>query len=806
MRRALTFLLLVLLPAGAQWLETILALPDSFAGLVKPNCLEADSAAGLVYVGGEEGGGVTIIDGSTLERVGRLCPDAAVPAVLCVPEKDRVYCANYYGNRIDVYERSTRRHIGFVSVGIAPSALCYNPREQKIYCANSGRLGQDDSTVSIIDVGADTVLSTLVVGRGPGYLCYNPFGSRVYCACFSGRLAVIDGQTDSVVRRHSVEQPRGLCYNPVNQKMYCSTAEMPFSGIRVFDARTDTGGLLLPVRHDPGPICYNPANNRVYVAQQMGWGVIGFDGASNARVCSIAVPNNPSGLCYNPAGNKLYCSSRLSYAPTVTVIDCNSNSILATIPAHAEPGVLCHLPGINRVFCANWFGRSVTVVDGTTNRLLGHVGVGATPGAACYNPLMDRVYLADQERGTVMVIDAGSNRAVKDIPVGKTPLTLCHNSARNQIYCACYYAAPFATDSVAVIDCYADSVVRQIPVGRIEQTVPHFLGSALLYDPVHDQVFNADFGSDTLTVIDCATGTVRARVPVGDMPTALIKLPENDRVWCANYGSHSISVIDAATCQVVGTTLVPGSPLAFCYDSIGQKVYCVAGQLVAVLDAITAQVRTGVYIDGVFPVAVCLNPKEYKAYCVCYGTVPPETLLTVIDCHADTVVAQLSVGAALCATCYNPLNDKVYCLGEFSGTVSFVHGQTNQLIGWLACGTEPWCMVWSPTNNRTFIANHGSSDVAVVRDDMSGVGQESSVSRGRRQMAGMAVVRGSLYLPTTVSWQSGSVVLLDVSGRRVMELVPGTNDVSHLAPGVYFVRREGVRDEEPGICRLITLR
>ncbi|MFO7639271.1 MAG: hypothetical protein R6X14_08300 [bacterium] len=32
--------------------------------------------------------------------------------------------------------------------------------------------------------------------------------------------------------------------------------------------------------------------------------------------------------------------------------------------------------------------------------------------------------------------------------------------------------------------------------------------------------------------------------------------------------------------------------------------------------------------------------------------------------------------------------------------------------------------------------------------------------------------------------------LLDISGRKVMELVPGENDVRHLAPGVYFVRRQ----------------
>lgn len=32
--------------------------------------------------------------------------------------------------------------------------------------------------------------------------------------------------------------------------------------------------------------------------------------------------------------------------------------------------------------------------------------------------------------------------------------------------------------------------------------------------------------------------------------------------------------------------------------------------------------------------------------------------------------------------------------------------------------------------------------------------------------------------------------LLDISGRSIMSLSPGPNDVSHLSPGIYFVHEE----------------
>jgi hypothetical protein len=55
--------------------------------------------------------------------------------------------------------------------------------------------------------------------------------------------------------------------------------------------------------------------------------------------------------------------------------------------------------------------------------------------------------------------------------------------------------------------------------------------------------------------------------------------------------------------------------------------------------------------------------------------------------------------------------------------------------------------------------------------------------------ANPTIVRGCLWLPQSpvASGRSPSA-LLDISGRKVTVLRPGANDVSRLAPGVYFVR------------------
>jgi hypothetical protein len=72
--------------------------------------------------------------------------------------------------------------------------------------------------------------------------------------------------------------------------------------------------------------------------------------------------------------------------------------------------------------------------------------------------------------------------------------------------------------------------------------------------------------------------------------------------------------------------------------------------------------------------------------------------------------------------------------------------------------------------------------------------EETPRAEVRTTSGGATIVRGVLYM-SGLGTRSGlsdnpvmsRAALLDVSGRKVMDLVPGANDVSRLAPGVYFI-------------------
>ena len=68
--------------------------------------------------------------------------------------------------------------------------------------------------------------------------------------------------------------------------------------------------------------------------------------------------------------------------------------------------------------------------------------------------------------------------------------------------------------------------------------------------------------------------------------------------------------------------------------------------------------------------------------------------------------------------------------------------------------------------------------------------EELSPAAGFRRKPRATIVRGCLLLPEAVGGErsAASAMLLDITGRKVMDLHPGANDIRHLSPGVYFVR------------------
>jgi hypothetical protein len=104
----------------------------------------------------------------------------------------------------------------------------------------------------------------------------------------------------------------------------------------------------------------------------------------------------------------------------------------------------------------------------------------------------------------------------------------------------------------------------------------------------------------------------------------------------------------------------------------------------------------------------------------------------------------------------------------------------------------------------TYVAD-GDSGLQIVEFLGSGV-SEAPRTGALTPAPSPAVVRGILTLAAGDRQQAEDrALLLDMAGRKAMTLKPGPNDVSRLAPGVYFVRRPETDDRMPDAVRKIVL-
>ncbi len=99
-----------------------------------------------------------------------------------------------------------------------------------------------------------------------------------------------------------------------------------------------------------------------------------------------------------------------------------------------------------------------------------------------------------------------------------------------------------------------------------------------------------------------------------------------------------------------------------------------------------------------------------------------------------------------------------------------------------------WQTQGSSTEMPLAIPDNGDTVHALLNLPFTAVG-ESGAGRMQEERPGPTVLRGVLFLEGNCA-RTGTVpktVLLDISGRKVLDLRPGANDASRLSAGVYFL-------------------
>jgi YVTN family beta-propeller protein len=757
---------------SAQQLEKVIYLPDSLSGLAGPTCLALNRANRTLYVAGE-GTNVIAISESTGEKVARLDVGSWVNAICCNSAANKIYVA-LWSDTVVVIDGTDNTIRARLPAGNEPVALLYDSVVSKVYCANSR---SDD--VTVIDALLDSVVATTTVGDDPAAFCHDPTGTKVYCALSGdGEVAVLDAQADSLLLTIDVgREPCALLCNSQRNEIYC--ANRGDRSVSVISVPDDSVLSTVTTARYPRALAYDPTRDRLYVACE-NREVTVVDCAADTVLAHVSVDYKPWDVLYNGTSDRVYCAN---YSDQLVVIDAAADTIVKTLTVAARPCALALNADRNDVYCVSAIGNALTVIDASQDTVAATVTTGCNMDFAVFSEKSDKLYVGCRfgTGGHLAVIDGTSNVVQCFIDVSGYGWNMCYDSSLDKVYVG------GGGDSIlTAIDCARDSVVAAV-------VVPGDYGGRTCCNPVDNKVYSTTGQGGTLTIVDAAADSVitTMQFPPPDGPRGMCYNPANNLLYVHTEwsGPGSVFAIDGRGDSIAGeihTNLYCGGPMLI--NPLTNILYD-ADELnsdVALIDCKTNQLLGGLYAPGQ-PTALCCDTRDNRVFVATmhgfhvwvFDGLPPYSMDSVpIDNFMNDIF-------------YNPLSNRVYCA---AGNIYVIDGIAKVVLdSFQALSYNGWpAFALNPVTNRVYALDNGSSRVMVFADTTFVGLRDAHVEPRGRVPVPRTVVRDLLYLPEAGGRKPQAASLLDISGRKVLDLSPGANDVRALPPGVYFIKEQSV--------------
>jgi YVTN family beta-propeller protein len=124
---------------------------------------------------------------------------------------------------------------------------------------------------------------------------------------------------------------------------------------------------------------------------------------------------------------------------TVSVINTETNTVIATIPCGGCGGGMAVSPDGSKVYIAN-SSNSVSIIATGTNTVVATIPVGSSPSGVAVAPDGSKVYVTNtgngESPGTVSVIATATDTVIATIPVGFGPTGIAVTPEGSKVYVA----------------------------------------------------------------------------------------------------------------------------------------------------------------------------------------------------------------------------------------------------------------------------------------------------------------------------------------------------------------------------------
>ncbi|MCC7028406.1 MAG: beta-propeller fold lactonase family protein, partial [Saprospiraceae bacterium] len=494
--------------------------------------------------------------------------------------------------------------------------------------------------------------------------------------------------------------------------IYNWTCDNPASGI----AASGTGDIaaFIAVNNTNSAITTNitvtpvkPAiNGFAYIPNAGSDDVSVINTNTNIVIATIPVGDQPFGVSVSPDGTSVYITNTMS--DNVSVINTASNSVIATIPVGDNPNGVSISPDGTKAYITNANSDNVSVMNTNTNTVIAIISV-SSPYGVSISPDGSKGYVTSLNSNNVSVINTASNTVVATIPVGIFPIGVSVSPDGTKAYISNGFS-----NNVSVINTITNNVIATIPVGNRP------IGVSISPDGTKAYIANAF--SNNVSVINTISNTVVATIPVGLSPSNLSLSPDGAKIYILIAGPDNVSVINTLTNTLEATIPVGDAP-----SSLGNFITG-SPELTGTPQTFTITVNPLPTVDDPIDQTICAGDNTTAVQFT--GTIPG----TIYNWTCDNPAIGLSASGTGDIPSFNAINNTnapitatitvtptqpatngfAYIANGQSNNVSVINTITNNIVATIPVGDFPYGVSVNPDGPLAYITNYGSDNVSVI--------------------------------------------------------------------------------------------
>ena len=294
-------------------------------------------------------------------------------------------------------------------------------------------------------------------------------------------------------------------------------------------------------------IVVNPRTGKFYAVNTAKNAVTVLD-SEGRFLTRPAVGSEPVSVAINSDTNRIYVTN--SGSGNVSVIDGNTDEVVATVPVGDLPYTITVNRASNKIYVSRTFSDVTVIIDGTTNvPTTVKAGVG---DAVAAESLDNSTYMTSFESPRVVVFE-GPDHRTSIIETPNHMWAMAGNLTAKKLY-----AVSEGASKVTIIDGNSHTA-KEVRAGDIPCAVAVDESSGKAYVP--------NFRSGDISVIDGATDEVVASVKVGPKPQAIAVDSSNHKVYVASMHDRAVTVVDGTSNAVLGTVKLQKPPFAIAVNS-----------------------------------------------------------------------------------------------------------------------------------------------------------------------------------------------------------------------------------------------